>query len=171
MNLLATAPLWSLVVLVVALLAAAIEDAARLRISNLTCLVVLIAAVAAAGAEGFSGPLWQNVAVFAILLALGTLAFGAGLLGGGDVKLFAAVGLWVDLRTAVWLVALIFISGGLLAIAYLTSRPFRRNRSKDRRVPYGIAIAVGTIAVIAFAHAPSADQHPLPAFNYHPNHS
>jgi prepilin peptidase CpaA len=167
MNLLATAPYWALAVLVVALLAAAIEDAARLRISNLTCLVVLAAAIAAAVAAGPSSSIWQNVAVFAMILALGTGAFAAGMLGGGDVKLLAAVGLWVDLRTAVWLVGLVFISGGLVALAYLMSRPFRRSRSKDRRVPYGIAIAVGAIAVIGFAHAPSGDhQRSFPALKF-----
>ena len=171
MNLLATAPYWALAVLVVALLAAAIEDAARLRISNLTCLVVLVAAIAAAVALGPSLSIWQNVAVLAIVLALGTGAFAAGLLGGGDVKLLAAVGLWADLRTAVWLIALVFISGGVVALAYLMSRPFRRSRSKDRRVPYGIAIAVGAIAVIGFAHAPSGDhQRPVPPFKLNPSH-
>ena len=172
MNLLAAAPMWSLAVLVVALLAAAVEDAARLRISNLTCLVVVVAAVAAAVAAGVSMSLWQNLAVFAILLALGTLAFGAGLLGGGDVKLLAALGLWVDLRTAVWLIALVFISGGLVAIAYLIARPFRRNRSNDGRVPYGIAIAIGAIAVIGFANAPSSDRpDPMAGFHLQQSHT
>jgi prepilin peptidase CpaA len=80
---------------------------------------------------------------------LGTLAFSAGLLGGGDVKLFAAAGLWFDLRSGIGFVVLVFLSGGLVAIAYILSRLFRRSvtAKKDRRIPYGIAIAVGMLAV------------------------
>ena len=89
-------------------------------------------------------------------------AFAAGLLGGGDVKLLAASAIWVDLRHAVWLVALIFLAGGVLAILYLMSRPFRAQRSK--RIPYGIAIAIGALAVIGASRGLLQHQErPLPA--------
>lgn len=162
MNLIAGAPLWLLVILIVALVAAAIEDAARLRISNLTSLVVVAGALCAAIVEGPAWPLWQNLVVFIVILGLGTAAFGAGLLGGGDVKLFAALGLWVDLRTAVWLVALVLIAGGVVAIGYLLARPFRRDRGKDRRVPYGIAIALGSFVLIASSYGPASGEGRLP---------
>ena len=150
MNLVATAPLWLIAVLGCAMLAAAIEDAARFRISNLTCLVVLVGAIAAAVIAGPSLMLWQNGAVFLAILVLGTVAFSAGLLGGGDVKLFAAAGLWFDLRSAVTFVPMVFLAGGLVAVAYLLARPFRRSAGgrESRRVPYGIAIALGTLALI-----------------------
>ena len=147
MNLVVAAPQWLLVVLGLAMIAAAVEDATRLRISNVTSLVVLASAVGAALIVGPSWALWQNGVVFLAILAVGTAAFASGLLGGGDVKLFAAAGLWFDLHSAVGFVVLVFLSGGLVAIAYLASRPFRRGPGKkDRRVPYGIAIAVGMLA-------------------------
>ena len=149
MNLLIGAPLWLVWILVLALLAGAIEDALRLRISNITALVVLCSAIGAAALQGFPLSLWQNVVVFCIILALGTGAFAAGLLGGGDVKLLAASAIWLDGRSAVWLIALVFLSGGLLAIFYLVSRLWRSRR--DSRIPYGIAIAIGTVAVIAMS--------------------
>ena len=162
MNLIAGAPLWLLVVLVVALIAGAVEDALRLRISNITCLVVLASGVCAAVVEGPTVSLWQNAGVFAVILGLGTAAFAAGMLGGGDVKLLAASALWVDFRHAVWLLAFIFLSGGVLAILYLLSRPLRGQRSK--RIPYGIAIAVGALAVIAASRGLLQHQeHSLPA--------
>jgi hypothetical protein len=39
-NLLVTAPIWLIGILTAAVLAAAVEDAVRLRISNITCAVV-----------------------------------------------------------------------------------------------------------------------------------
>lgn len=155
MNLIAAAPLWLLVVLGCAMAAAGIEDAVRLRISNLTTLVVLIGAIVAAVIAGPSWSLWQNVAVFAVILLLGTVAFSAGWLGGGDVKLLAATGLWLDLRTAPWFLGTVFLSGGLVALCYIVSRPLRRRSKgswKSRRIPYGIAIAVGAMAMILFDH-------------------
>ena len=162
MNLIAGAPLWLLAILIVALLAGAVQDALRLRISNLTSVAVLASGVCAAVIEGPSISLWQNAAVFAAILALGTAAFAAGMLGGGDVKLLAASAVWVDLRHAVWLIALIFLAGGVLAILYLISRPFRTQQ--NRRIPYGIAIAIGVLAVIAASRGllPHHER-PLPA--------
>ena len=151
MNLIAAAPLWLLVVLGFAMLAAAVEDATRFRISNVTVLVVLLAAVAAALIKGPTWDLWQNFAVFAAVLVLGTFAFSAGWLGGGDVKLFAAAGLWFDLSSALPFVVMVLLSGGLVAVGYLASRLFRRTPEggkKGRRVPYGIAIALGAAAMI-----------------------
>jgi prepilin peptidase CpaA len=141
------------------MLAAAIEDAARLKISNVTSIFVLLGAIAAAIIAGPSLALWQNLAVFALILALGTGAFAAGLVGGGDVKLFAATALWFDLRSAVWFIAFVFISGGVVALLFLASRLFLRSSrdKKDRRIPYGIAIALGALAMVladsgAFRH-------------------
>lgn len=152
MNLIAAAPAWLLIILVVALLAAVIEDAGRLRISNLTSLIVVAGAVCAAAVAGLEWSLWQNLLVFAVILAFGTAAFAAGVLGGGDVKLFAAVGLWVDWHTAAWLVALVLIAGGVVATGYLLARTLRRDRRRDRRIPYGVAIALGAFGVIASTH-------------------
>jgi prepilin peptidase CpaA len=154
LNLVALAPAWLVAVLVVALCAGAIEDVARLRISNMTSIVVAVAAVAAAVSSGFEIALWQNFAVFVVVLAVGTAAFGAWLLGGGDVKLFAAAALWFDLRSAVWLVALVFVAGGLVGIACLVGRIARGegvSRNRSAQVPYGLAIALGTISMIAIS--------------------
>ena len=159
LNLLAVAPVWLLAILVVALIAAAVEDAARLKISNITILVVLGSAVAAILIQGPTLSMWQNAAVFCLLLGLGTAAFTSGLLGGGDVKLLAATALWVDFRTCVWLIALVFFSGGLLALLYLASRLFCSRKSN--RIPYGIAIALGAFAVISVSRG-LLQPHPRP---------
>ena len=60
----------------------------------LPCCWCSFAAVVAAVMAGPELALWQNLVVFLALLAVGTPMFAAGKLGGGDVKLLAAVGLW-----------------------------------------------------------------------------
>ena len=155
MNLVALSPLWLLAILAAALCAAAIEDAARLRISNITCLAVLAGAICAAVIHGLDVSLWQNVAVFLLVLVIGTVAFSAGWLGGGDVKLFAATALWFDFRAALWFVSLVFIAGGLLGIIYIMSRILlgrgATKKRNSRHVPYGIAIAMGAILLIGIS--------------------
>jgi prepilin peptidase CpaA len=172
LNLIHAAPLWLLVLLGCAMIAAAVEDAARLRISNLTVVVVLLGAIAAALIAGPSWDLWQNVAVFVIVLTLGTVAFSAGWLGGGDVKLFAAAALWFDFRSALSFLAIALLSGGVVALAYVLSHPFRRvpvGGRMARRIPYGIAIAVGALAMILMNPGTFGRQdHPSPATRYIP---
>lgn len=149
MNLIADAPFWLFALLMIVLAAGAIEDAVRLRISNLTCLAVVAGAIVGVVLQGFSPVLWQNVAVFVLILGLGTAAFAAGILGGGDIKLLAGLGLWVNFRGVIPLVSAVFLAGGVVALLYLASRAIIRAKSvKSRRIPYGIAIAMG--AVLAF---------------------
>lgn len=152
MNLAASAPAWLLVILCFLLCLAAAEDAWRLKISNLTCIAVVAAAVVAAVTQGLEVSAWQNLAVFAAILVLGTAAFSAGLLGGGDVKLFAATGLWFDLRSAIWFVACVFLAGGVLGLTFLIARRVRGGgirKSGASRVPYGLAIAAGGLLLVA----------------------
>jgi len=83
MNLLRDAPLWAQLLLFALLLVAAAQDIVRRQISTWLCLAVIIAAIAAAVAIGPTLALWQNVMIFALLLAIGTPLYGAGWLGGG----------------------------------------------------------------------------------------
>ena len=153
MNLFATAPAWLLIILIVLLVAAMVQDATRLRISNVLTALVLVAGIAAMILSGLTLYLWQNFAVFAVLLTVGSLLFARGILGGGDVKLFAAVALWADLTTAVRLVSSILIAGGLLALIFIVYRVSRGGKWVKRHgdgggIPYGIAISAGTMLII-----------------------
>ena len=156
MNLAVAAPTWLYAVLLTFLAAGAIEDMARLRISNLTCFAIALLAIIAMFVVGPDWTLWQNGVVFAAILAVGTLAFGAGIIGGGDVKFLAAVGLWVSLKTAALLLAAIFLAGGVIAILAMLFWQFRKTDSsstRTRQIPYGTAIAVGAAMVFQFARA------------------
>jgi prepilin peptidase CpaA len=158
MNLLVAAPLWLILVLIGAITVAAIEDAIRLRIHNVTCAIVAAGGVGAMIAVGPTLGLWQNVLVCAIILALGTAAFAGGLLGGGDVKLLAAIGLWLDLRGGSMLFMAVLLAGGLVAVAYLVANMLRSGNPdvQSRRIPYGIAIALGTLLTVTAARTPPA---------------
>ena len=156
MNLLATSPEWLTWLLVLALLAAALQDAAMLKISNVSVIAVLFMAVGAMLISGIEVDIWQNLVAFAVVLSAGTLAYSKGILGGGDVKLLAAVLLWADGATALKLLAAIFICGGLLALLIISLRIFASVSASQRirvlrpgsGIPYGIAIAAGAILII-----------------------
>lgn len=153
MNLIIGAPLWLTALLAASLIAAAIEDVVRLRISNITSGAVLLLGILAMAIHGFPAALWQNAIVFLVILAFGTLGFAARMFGGGDVKLLAAVGCWMSFSAAVWLLAAVFISGGVLAILFILARPIRRRTSQPSGkygsygIPYGLAIAVGAMLI------------------------
>ena len=157
MNLIESAPHWLAWLLASLLVAAAVEDAVRLKISNLTCLGVFAGAIVAMVMGGFDIALWQNALVFTILLAGGTLLFSSGKMGGGDVKLLAALGLWCDITGALNLLLGVFLSGGLLAILIIGARMVAPAGNSSRVVvmrrgsgiPYGIAIAAGGLIALA----------------------
>lgn len=154
MNLAVTAPGWLTALLMLLLLLAAAEDAWRMRISNLIIVAILAGAVVAAMLAGLTFTLWQNLALFAGLLALGTFAFAAGKLGGGDVKLMAVSGAWFDLDGGLLMVICTLLAGGLLALLILLLRVVSWPKEIRMRIallragsgiPYGIAIAAGSL--------------------------
>jgi prepilin peptidase CpaA len=160
MNLAALAPQWLVVLLVVLLLGAAVEDTIRLRISNLTCIAIFAAGIAAMALVGPTLALWQNFVVFVGLLVAGTPLFAAGKMGGGDIKLLAATGLWFDLQGALLVLMCVLIAGGILAILLIAFRSWRRSaqtkegvklRKRGGVIPYGVAICAGGIFGISLA--------------------
>jgi prepilin peptidase CpaA len=166
MNLILFAPQWLVGLTAAALFAAALEDVVRLRISNITVFVVFGASIAAMAFEGFHGPLWQNAIVFGAVLSVGTFAFARNWLGGGDVKLLAATSLWVGFDAAQWLLASVFLAGGIVAILFIIVRKARgKKRSDANRIPYGVAIAAGAFFLFGtqYSHKAERDQRPLPA--------
>jgi prepilin peptidase CpaA len=105
-------------------LAAAIFDATRLRIPNqIPLLLIGLFALKAMAGLG-TGALMSHLRVFALVLVLGFLAFAAGLFGGGDAKLLAALGLWFGPAATADLVVITGIAGGVLAYLLLLARRF-----------------------------------------------
>jgi len=158
MNLTVLSPSWLAWTFAALLLAAAIEDSIRLRISNLLVVGVLVSALAAMAMAGLDLALWQNFAVLAGLLAIGTPLFAAGKMGGGDVKLLAATGLWFDLSGALLMLVSVLLAGGLLAFLIIIIRLFGWSDATRERVlllrrrggiPYGVAVSAGALIAAA----------------------
>ena len=158
MNLAVSAAPWLAALFAVLLVLAAAEDLWRLRISNWISAAIIVAAFVAVILAGPVAQLWQNVAVFAALLGIGTLAFAYGKMGGGDVKLFAATGLWFDLAGAGRMIVAVMIAGGFVTIFVLMLRTIKWSPGLRERIavlrpkggiPYGVAIALGALGTLA----------------------
>jgi len=142
--------------------AAAVQDVYQLRISNAFPVAIFLLFPVYALVKGVDATIWQNVAVFVAVLALGILAFGAHWLGGGDVKLLAATAFWFDISGAAWLIGGIAMLGAAIALLFIFFRRVIPERlllrsgmvSLKRRgpIPYGLGIAGGAIAAVLMGH-------------------
>lgn len=151
------APL-SVVVLSGLLAAAAVHDLRARRIPNALVLATLgtglarAAALSAAGA-GPAAPLAPGLLAALVGTAVGLAAwlpfYAFGLLGAGDVKLFAAAAAWLGpqgvLPASTWAAA----AGAVLAAGWTLWRraPRPGATAADRRLPYGVAVAAGVLLV------------------------
>jgi prepilin peptidase CpaA len=89
-----------------------------------------------------------QVGVAALVLAIFALAFAMGTMGGGDVKLVAAVSLWLPWPAVMLLIFIMSIAGGVLTAA-LYLRHKLAKRSERLEIPYGLAIAFGGLWLIS----------------------
>lgn len=158
MNLAAEAPLWLALIFALLVIAAAVQDAAQARMSNIIVLLLIAGAVIAAIVAGPDRMLWENLVILAALLAVGTVLFAKGVLGGGDVKMLAATSLWFGLAGAAQMLFATVLSGGALAILVIGARQVKWSEGMRQRlpflrpkagVPYGIAIAAGALIAMA----------------------
>lgn len=145
------------------LLVAAWRDLRTMRIANgLSLAIVAVFGVwALAGLLGgtFSVPkLGWAVACGLGLFALGAAAFAAGMTGGGDVKLMAAVGLFAGPSLLADFLTVTALVGGVLGVAVLAGAPIGPASARGEAtlrtrlrggLPYGPAIAAGGLWVAA----------------------
>lgn len=139
------------------LVAAAAWDARSYRIPNAVCAGLAALFVVRAMAEGPPFPLLPVIIATGVFAA-GCVLFARGLLGGGDVKLLAAAVLWIPSSSVLAQISAVLISGGVLALMLLAARRIVRRFTaladagnlprvlRDHApVPYGVAIAAGTL--------------------------
>ncbi len=156
---------------VLLLLAAAATDLAWRIIPNR--IPVLVACLGLVSQFIIGDPIWSMIGAttaFAICAVLWRLS----VIGGGDVKLLAAVALCVPPANLLGLYMVIALTGTGLGLIYLVLRPVMRRLAprlrarlprtatlgqrimrvefwrigRGRSLPYGIAIAAGTLTVI-----------------------
>ena len=138
-----------LAVLALLLVVAAVVDVRTFTISNrLNLAVALLAPVYW---WSIALPLWPDAAIqlaaAAIVFALLAGLFFAGVMGGGDVKLAAALGLWFSPPSILNFLVVMSIAGGALTLVVLAVHRLRRKEGRPE-VPYGVAIAIGGLAIL-----------------------
>jgi len=131
------------------LVVAAVIDVRTFTISNgLNLTVALLAPLFWWSAEV---PLWPDVAtqvavaggVFMLLAG----AFYAGMMGGGDVKLAAALALWFSPASTLKFLILMSLAGGVLTL-FMVALHRVRGKAGRPEIPYGVAIAFGGLAIL-----------------------
>ena len=141
---------WILLGLLAALLVAAIWFDLRSRtIPNTLNLAIALLAIPFWWATGLS--LWPDAAiqlgVGGLVFGLFTIAFALGGMGGGDVKLVAAIALWLPWEAVIVLLVLMSLAGGVLTLAMVARKKLARSEAR-LEIPYGVAIAFGGLWLI-----------------------
>jgi prepilin peptidase CpaA len=156
------------VVLVIACAIAAVTDLATRRVPNVLTFGLAAVAVIGSAQHGLIAIPFALLAYSALLLA-GSVAYGRGWFGGGDIKLMAAGAVCAGWPGAVVFLAATGLAGGALALFELArarrlatsfstvalaavSGELGRGITLDperRRLPYAIAITAGALTLLA----------------------
>lgn len=147
-----------LAALAIALLFAAFTDLRSRQISNKLNAAIALGAPLFwwAGGLSFGEIAWQIGVALASLVVLAGF-FALRWMGGGDVKLLAALALWVRPALFLELVIAMAIIGGLLTLAFGAWHIARRQRDR-LAIPYGVAIAAAALVVIGQTYLPQFQQ-------------
>jgi prepilin peptidase CpaA len=135
--------------LAILLLVAAVIDVRTFTISN--SLNLSIALLAPIYWLSIAMPIWPGaaiqLAVGAGVFTLLAAAFYAGMMGGGDVKLAAALALWFSPASAVKFLVFMSLAGGVLTLVVVALHKMRRKSGRPE-IPYGVAIAFGGLVIL-----------------------
>jgi len=156
------------IVLICYVLAVAAIDFRTHRIPNALTLIGLIASLSLALGHDGSSALLESVGGLGVGLALFLPFYAVRAFGAGDVKAMAVVGSFLGWKGAALASAATLIAGGLIGMVVLVAStrsaqvalhrmvgtlaaPLAVARASEngtpvQRFPYGVAIAVGTIA-------------------------
>ena len=146
-----------LAALAIALLVAAFTDLRSRQIGNWLNGGIALAAPLFWWASDLAW--WPDIALqlgvafgtFAVLAAL----FAMGAMGGGDVKLLAALALWIAPLPFLNLLVMMALLGGVLTVLFCAWHVARRQRDK-LAIPYGVAIAMAGLWVLGTNYWPAA---------------
>jgi prepilin peptidase CpaA len=138
-----------LAMLTILLIVAAVIDFKTFTISNRLNLTVAL--LAPLYWISIRLPLWPDiafqVAVAIAVFALLAVAFWLGQMGGGDVKLAAALALWFSPQGTLRFLVIMSVAGGLLTLILLGLHKLRKKEGRPE-IPYGVAIAFGGLAIL-----------------------
>jgi len=142
---------WILLIALAAMLLAACWCDIRSRtIPNLLNVAIALLAIPFWWSMGLT--LWPDIAwqigVAMLVFGLFAIAFALGAMGGGDVKLVAAIALWLPAHSVLALLFIMSVAGGALTLAMLIRHKLARNGGQ-LEIPYGVAIAFGGLWLIS----------------------
>jgi prepilin peptidase CpaA len=139
---------------------AASSDLFTMTISNRVSLLLVAGFVLLAVLGGMSGQEFlSHLGAGLTVLTVAFACFAIGQVGGADAKIAAAAGLWFGFGHVLEFLIYASLFGGALTVLLLQFRqwplPYAfigqgwllRLHNKEERVPYGIALAVGALAV------------------------
>ena len=130
-------------------LAAAVWDLRTRTIPNWLNATIALLAIPFWWASGLD--LWPDMiiqlGIGVALFGAFALAFALGAMGGGDVKLIGALGLWLPLSAVMPLLVIMSLVGGVLTIGMLIRHRLAKHQHK-LEIPYGVAIAIGAVWLI-----------------------
>lgn len=148
-----------LIALAIALVFAAVTDIRHRHIDNWLNAGIALTAPAFWWASGMK--LWPDVGwqlllcaiVSGVLIGIAYIGYRLNvlILGGGDVKLLAALSLWFTPVGYVQMLVVMSVFGGFLAIGFIVRRLVFKPKTPGR-LPYGVAIAIGGLWVLALNH-------------------
>jgi prepilin peptidase CpaA len=170
---------WSVWLVAVTLVVAAVIDGWQLRVPNwLTYPMIVSGWIFGAATGGWAG-LGESLLGTVVGLALLLPAYAIGGMGAGDVKLLAGVGAWVGATTTFYAFCVSALIGGVIALAMvLVQRNWKKHQAQFLKIvnevvtignpnelatiaaqrkssmlllPYGIPIAIGTITYFFWA--------------------
>ncbi|MDE1916111.1 MAG: prepilin peptidase [Sphingomonadales bacterium] len=141
--------------LAIALAFAAATDMRRRQIDNWLNAGIALGAPLFWWAQGLSLAQigWQLAVTLAAFVVLAAL-FAIRAMGGGDVKLLTALALWIKPLWFVHLLTVMALAGGLLTLGMGAWHVTRRQKGK-LSIPYGIAIALAGLWVLAADYLPA----------------
>jgi prepilin peptidase CpaA len=133
----------------VLLVTAAVTDIRSRIISNRLNAAIALLAVPWWFALGYGGyDILFQIGLSAALLVVFALFFALRMMGGGDVKLLAALGLWLPLTKMLILLEWMAIGGGVLTLGMVIAHRVRKAPGKPE-IPYGVAIVGAGLLVLA----------------------
>jgi len=137
-----------LALLAALLVIAAVTDIRSRIISNRLNAVVALLAVPWWFAIHLSGyEMLFQLGLAGAVLVLFAICFALGMMGGGDVKLLAALGLWFPLTRMLAMLEVMALAGGLLTIGMAVAHKLRKAPGKPE-IPYGVAIVGAALLVV-----------------------
>lgn len=143
--------------LAIALVVAAFTDIRRRQIDNWLNATIALGAPLywwASGLDLWPGVAWQlGIAIVTFAVCAGLFALRA--MGGGDVKLLAALALWITPAWFLKLIIMMALLGGVLTLVLGAWHIMHRQRER-LAIPYGVAISTAGLWALASQFLPAA---------------